>query len=213
MSDDNTEASNESGMDESLPPFDFSFRNPAIQSGLFQSAVWSIASGAGGVTTAYIEGQALFFPMYFFSGLGFCYSSTFFGTSLAIKHFRKNQDDVYNHAIGGAVSFTTVGTILHGIRRGAKSGVIGAGLGAAFFYGGNWLYDNTRKNWLEFRRHVIHRTETKTVSKPVYNKSMTVQIGKRDERLPPLPVVPYSDAVKAISNNGINDAKSLEKDP
>lgn len=205
----NSNASNENGVE----PFDFSWSNSEIRSSLFKSAFWSIASGAGGVTTAYIEGQALFFPMYFFTGLGFCYSSTFFGTSLAVKHFRKNHDDVYNHAIGGAISFTTVGTIFHGIRRGAKTGVVGAGLGAAFYYGGNWLYDNTRKNWLEFRRHVIHRTETKTVSKPVYNKSMTLQIGKRDERLPPLPVVPNSDASKVISYKGNSDETSLEKSP
>lgn len=174
--------------------FDLSLRNPEIVDALSKSAFWSIASGIGGVTTAYIEGQTLFFPMYFFTGIGFCYSSSFFGTTLAIKHFRQNQDDVYNYVGGGGASFTAVGTMIHGLRRGVKSGIVGAGLGAAYFFGANWLYDNTRKNWLEFRRHQIHRKEEKTYSKPGYDKAITIQMGKRDEKLPPVPVVPFSEA-------------------
>lgn len=188
----------EKHVEESQPPFDFSLSNPELQKALSSSALWSVASGIGGVTTAYIEGQTLFFPMYFFTGLGLCYSSTFFGTTIAIKHFRKNQDDVYNYVGGGAVSFTSVGTLLHGIRRGAKAGVVGAGLGAAFFYGGNWLYDNTRKNWLEFRRHQTHRVEKKEYSKPGYDKVVTIQMGKRDDKLPPQPVVPFSEAAEYL---------------
>lgn len=177
-----------------IKPFDFSMSNPEIQRVLSYSTFWSIASGIGGVTTAYIEGQTLFFPMYFFSGLGFCYSSALFGSSLAIKHFRNNQEDVYNYVGGGALGFSAVGTLLHGIRRGAKSAVVGAGLGAAFFYGGNWLYDKTRENYLEFRRHIVHRTDKKIFSKPLYDKRYTLQIGKRDERLPPVPLDPYQNA-------------------
>lgn len=201
---DNNEEKTPNAFDEfvssfSWQPFDFSFSNPDLKSAMIRSGLWSVASGIGGVTTAYIEGKTLFFPMYFFTGVGFCYGSAFFGSSLAFKHFRQNRDDAYNNICGGAVSFTVIGTALRGVKKGLKSGLLGAGLGAAYYYGSNWLYQNTRDNWLEFRRYQLHTQEPKVFGRPAYDKKVTIYIGNRDAKLPPKPLVPFSEEAKEFS--------------
>lgn len=146
-----------------LPTFKSLKENEELKSVLSKSVFWSTFSALGGCSLAYIEGQAVFFPLYFYSGMGFAYSALYFGTEVRVRSFR-GVSDVYNHVGAGVFTFSVIGTAMHGLKRGARSGVVGAGLGALYWYSSGYLYDKLRQSWLEYRRLMVHRSEDNLAS-------------------------------------------------
>ena len=129
----------------------------------------TLCGGIYGAAAGYYIGGLTALYGYGFGIGGGVVSSAFYLGTYGLQHLRR-RDDSLNYAISGGVNAGWMITGVYGFRRGVMAAFLGAGLGAAYKLIGEYVYQVSRKAWIEHRLHGLYRSAPRllTVRKPQF---------------------------------------------